>query len=292
MTITIEPLGGLGNQLFVYGLGLSLAESLGTDLQADLWRFRDYPWHIYELDTFENRITCTYSSKARERFGHHWRIIPQTVARCGLYRLSPWSRLLTERYTHYDSALLGAKNGSRLSGYFQCWRYIESVAELIRHGLRRPLNLSSWYRQTSLQLSKAGDWTAVHVRLGNYTSLEKMGVVSSSYYTRSLELVRRLHGPLPVVVFSDQPERAKQMSCFQDGQFQFIESPSNVRAIDSLLLMSQATAKIIGNSTFSWWAAFLEDKPTNTVVAPRPWLASYTFNERDLFPPHWYTIGQ
>lgn len=36
MAITIRPLGGLGNQLFVYATGATLAKKLDTELVADL----------------------------------------------------------------------------------------------------------------------------------------------------------------------------------------------------------------------------------------------------------------
>jgi hypothetical protein len=56
--------------------------------------------------------------------------------------------------------------------------------------------------------------------------------------------------------------------------------------------MSDASHLIIGNSTFSWWAAFLRDRPGRTVIAPRPWIDYKRFNERDLLPPDWITLGR
>jgi len=119
-----------------------------------------------------------------------------------------------------------------------------------------------------------------------------MGVVDSGYYERSLALIDSLHGKLPVAVFSDQPELVAQMTCFRGDRFEIVISPQNTRAIDTMIAMSEATALIIGNSTFSWWAAFIGDKPGRTVVAPRPWLDSKTYDERDLLPLHWYTVGR
>lgn len=291
MTITIEPLGGLGNQLFVYALGRTLSDHLNTDLRVDLWKFHKYHWHRYELDSFQSRITCTYASKLRETIGHRWRLIPQTLAKCGVKQLPIGGRLLTERYNTFEPSILRAKDGSRLTGYFQSWRYFEPTASEVINEVRSLVKPSQWFTETSAALSEIGNWTAIHVRLGNYRFLPKMGILDETYYQYGIRLIDKIYGNLPVIVFSDQPDLASKMQCFQGERFQYLKSPTDSRPIEILLLMSQATAKVIGNSTFSWWAGFVGDGPGKAVVAPRPWLASREYNERDLFPPHWFTVG-
>jgi hypothetical protein len=47
--IVVEPLGGLGNQLFVYGLGLAVSRRLGVPLVADMVRLQHDPERKFEL---------------------------------------------------------------------------------------------------------------------------------------------------------------------------------------------------------------------------------------------------
>ena len=54
--IVIEPLGGLGNQLFVYGLGLANARRLGVPLVADLLSIRHDQKREFELPSFRNSL--------------------------------------------------------------------------------------------------------------------------------------------------------------------------------------------------------------------------------------------
>jgi hypothetical protein len=292
MPVTIEPLGGLGNQLFVYALGLALAKRLGTTVEADLWRFHRYPWHVYELDTLPAQISQTYSSPLRGRVGHYARKVPRVLAHLGGRPGGLTGRLAIETRSVFDPRFLELSDGTRLSGYFQSWKYFEPVAAQVCSEVLSPLRPSDWLLETARELEKLGDWVAIHIRRGNYLQIPGMGVAGAGYYERALALIDQVHGELPVAVFSDDPAFAADMKLFQGERFRVITTPPEVRAIDALVAMSGAAAMIIGNSTFSWWAAFVRDSPGRSVVAPRPWLDNEGFSERDLFPSHWYTTGR
>ncbi len=292
MTITIEPLGGLGNQLFVYALGLHLSLKHDTPLEADLWRFRNYGWHQHELDSISTQISRTYLSQFRGRLTdavrHGYQVIP--LVRPRDMRIT--RRLAIEKTHYFNEGFLHLPSEVRLSGYFQSWRYFESVSEQLRHEIFSPVNPSAWLDATRLSHRRLGRWIGVHVRIGNYREVIGMGIVATDYYARAIALLDRTLGFLPIVVFSDEPKTVKSFECFQGDRFSFVDTPENTRPIESLIVMSDASALILGNSTFSWWAAYLQDSPDRMVIAPRPWLDRRDFNERDLLPAHWLTLGR
>jgi hypothetical protein len=291
MTVTIEPLGGLGNQLFVYALGLRLARALDVELDVDTWRFHKYPWHVYELDTFSNSISKTYSSRSREVFGHSVR---RAIRGAQTLRVLPKrvGRLVIERGTAFDHSLLQVGAHSRLSGYFQSWRYFEPVADDLRAQINSVVSPSKWMQESREHLGELGNWTAVHARRGNYTMIPGMGIVGIDYYRRAVKEINARVGETPIVVFSDSPELLPEFEDLAPGNTIFIKPPQDVRAIEVLQVMSYASNLIIGNSTFSWWAGYLRDRNGRTVVAPRPWLDNTNFDARDLLPLSWITLGR
>lgn len=292
MAITIEPLGGLGNQLFIYALGLRLARELNTELICDTWNFHNYSWHSYELDSIPNEIHKTCSSRSRELFGHKAR---SAIRRARSLHVGPkpFSRLVLEKGSTFDPDILKIRDGSRLNGYFQSWRYFEPIAEDIRNQVSNPVKPSPWLHETRERLSALGDWIAVHVRRGTYLEVPIMGLVQDDYYSRAVPLVEELTGEkLPLVLFSDSPElAAEMMSKFKERTI-VLTTPKHVQPIDVLQVMRDASHLVIANSTFSWWAAYLMNSRGRYVIAPRPWLDDWRFNERDLLLPDWITVGR
>jgi hypothetical protein len=293
VSITIEPLGGLGNQLFAYGLGRCLALKLDVALEADLSNFLNYEWHNYELDSFANAID--------REFGGSMGRADRTLAvkrRRALSRLTrskvwPDGRTLTEGSWRFDPAFLAARDGARLRGYFQSWKYFESCSDVLRREINDISEPTSWFVAMQEDLDALTDWTAVHVRRGNYVNLPNMGVVDDDYYARSVALVDALAGPAPLVVFSDDPEAVRRMPALTGRRdTRFIEPPPESRPIESMVLMSMGSHSVMANSTFSWWASWLAHREDRVVVCPRPWLDDADFDERDLILPSWVTIGR
>ena len=61
---------------------------------------------------------------------------------------------------------------------------------------------------------------------------------------------------------------------------------------EQLLLMSLCQYNIIANSTFSWWAAYLNDNPDKIVCYPEEWFKTTTGHDTsDLFPEDWAKVS-
>jgi hypothetical protein len=130
---------------------------------------------------------------------------------------------------------------------------------------------------------------SIHVRRGDYLQLinERLLVCDSHYYERAIdEIARRIENPC-FFIFSDDIEWCKiQFSYLPEKTF--IDWNRNFNSYKDMHLMSLCKYNIIANSSFSWWAAWLNNYPQKIVIAPRLW-----FNDRqDLsyVPPSWIKV--
>jgi predicted amidohydrolase YtcJ len=57
-----------------------------------------------------------------------------------------------------------------------------------------------------------------------------------------------------------------------------------------LILMSKCQHQIIANSTFSWWAGYLNQNPDKIVIAPKKWNNKYQKHYQDLLPEEWLSL--
>jgi hypothetical protein len=54
--------------------------------------------------------------------------------------------------------------------------------------------------------------------------------------------------------------------------------------------MSQCSHNIIANSSFSWWAAYLNSNTSKIVVAPTQWFNDSSYYQNDIIPNEWVRI--
>jgi hypothetical protein len=66
----------------------------------------------------------------------------------------------------------------------------------------------------------------------------------------------------------------------------------NIDNVEDFIMMSMCDINIIGNSTFSWWAAYLNEKNSMVIAPKTEWFGpGYShYNLNDLFPKKWITL--
>lgn len=72
----------------------------------------------------------------------------------------------------------------------------------------------------------------------------------------------------------------------------FVSVPHTFSSWEQMLLMSMCAHNIIANSTFSWWAAYLNETPGRRVCYPSTWFGpQLKYNDTsDLFPADWQYV--
>jgi hypothetical protein len=109
------------------------------------------------------------------------------------------------------------------------------------------------------------------------------------YYIKAVDVICSKVSKPVVYVFSDDMDWAKKnLKCWEGAVF--VDSKISNSAHEDHYLMSQCDHHIIANSSFSWWAAWLNPSRAKIVIAPKQWFANNQIRSDDLIPSGWITI--
>lgn len=270
--LTIRPMGGVGNQLFIWAHGFSLSHELDAQLMLDTSWFTGQRERFFELPALipDVSLGATIASTMTSRTAYRKHAL---VANGYLPRWTSPRLILETTAEEHDRWLLRPSNLASF-GYFQSAAYFTEWEEQIRSIVKLGDTPSQWYREASESLDALDSWTAVHFRRGDYMRPENQavhGLLQRSYYVRALEELHENGISEPIVVFTDDPALAEQ-ELFGLAENQFLIDPNlDGSAAETLILMSQARHMILANSSLSWWAAFIGERPSQRVVAPKDW---------------------
>lgn len=299
--IIVELAGGLGNQMFQYAAGRTLALKHDTDLKLSLSLLRDDKLRKYELLNFnivENFATdkevqqLTRLAPGSLRFYlHKMSKILNRHTGLNLQRvLAP--ALIEEKTMNYDPSVIDSGENTVLSGYWQSEKYFLPIRASLLNDftLKFPIHRSA---NETLNQIEATESVAIHVRRGDYVSnpdtAQTHGTCSLEYYSAAFKyLSERLTKPI-FFIFSDDIGWCRSHLNFGSNTF-YVEHHGHARACDDLFLMSQCRHNVIANSSYSWWSAWLNKNIDKMIIAPRLWFKDESRCSADLIPSGWIRI--
>jgi hypothetical protein len=92
-------------------------------------------------------------------------------------------------------------------------------------------------------------------------------------------------------VFSDDIE-AVAREITPPGPHTFVRGMSGWQDFEALRLMSLCDHVILSNSTFSWWAAWLNPSPDKFIIAPQPWCRDPERSTGHMVPESWHLVSR
>jgi glycosyl transferase family 11 len=185
----------------------------------------------------------------------------------------------------FQPSTLKHKSPSIIDGYWQSEKYFVGIEDVIREEIKiRPEHLSDDYHKVLAKL-KEGSFVSLHVRRGDYV---KVGapLASIHYYEEAIEKINKMAKKVQFLVFSDDIGWVKE-NLKIDFPVVWMENDLVLKDFESLQLMSKCSHHIIGNSTYSWWGAWLNPNKNKTVMYPK---IARTHLNVDLMTPEWVGI--
>lgn len=189
----------------------------------------------------------------------------------------------TEPNFHYDTIPYMEGTNLVLDGGFQSERYFENNKSFIIDLFKIPEHIEASIRSSAPNIE---NYVSIHVRRGDYVGQEQYHpLTTKEYYQRAVET---LGADKTYLVFSDNLNMCYDL-------LDFIPNVLYAQAGDDwteFYTMSLCGDNIIANSSFSWWAAYLNSNPNKKVIAPKKWFgpAYANLNTRDLIPNNWITL--
>ena len=281
--IVLQLRSRLGNQMFIYVLFLKL-KALGKNVVIDdVSRLRDGQ-NGYHPDLLSEAFHISYPKATDDEIN--------TLQDLGNHRSDflirkfwgPRPIILQEvdDYT-FDNRVLEWNSGY-FTGWFQNIHYFEGIEEVIRNNFRFNPILSENEKAKKMEEQILGTSFAVslHLRFGDYLNSVNLpkygGFCTDKYYSSALNILQQRleNGQITVFVFSDDPKLAyswveKQKTGGNSLSMIVVDVCSNRDSWIDMYLMSLCHHNIIANSSFSWWAAWLNSYPNKIVVSPAYW---------------------
>jgi hypothetical protein len=169
----------------------------------------------------------------------------------------------------------------KLSGYFQKVDYFKNIKSIIRDTFQKWL-------YDCVDVITSPNTCSIHVRLTDYQKYKDyfFQLNRENYYDKA---INQFEKGTEFIIYSDDIIQAKEM--FPEPEFYILDEPDPKL---SLIAMSLCESNIIANSTFSFWAAFLNPNPFKKIISPckEHWFCGLNehLHTEGLIPEYWIKI--
>ena len=279
--IIIRLKGGLGNQMFQYAFGRLLAVKNNAEVKFEFSGDKKDTRREYKLNKFNTSVQFAGPDEAKNLqypFGIVSRVIEKVKT------------IVLKRYNiGYEPGLLGRKNGY-LEGYWQSYKYLESIKDVLAKelALKEPVDQK---HKTILEKMRDTNSVCVQVRRGDYVTDPKTSsehrTFGPEYYDKAFEFLKTKVAHPVLFVFSDDIEWCKNN--LKPDLPVFFSDPA-MPDYEDFALAVRCKHDIIANSSFGFWAAWLNDNPGKIVIAPKKWNNKHQKEHDNLLPPEWIKI--
>lgn len=278
-------IGGLGNQMFQYAAGRSLAVANNCELKLDASSYKNYRLHNgYELDLFKTQASLATDIEISGFVKGQSRLSMFINKKLKLKNESH----LIEKNFGYDPSFFEVNRPIYIDGYWQSYRYFEFIESQLKLELTPITHLSGLNLTISKQIADCNS-VSLHLRRGDYVSnLEANkthGFIGIDYYNNAISFIKEQILHPYFFVFSDDIAWARE-NLGSIANVLFIDHNQGRLSYEDMRLMSLCKYNIIANSSFSWWGAWLNAAPNKIVIAPKQWFANGQ-DTSDLMPEDW-----
>jgi hypothetical protein len=298
--IIVRLAGGLGNQMFQYALGRHLALLNNTELKLDIYSLIATIHRPFLLNYFNikaeiaskkeiSKLTSPIYYFGYTRFNN---ILSRLIRRF----IKPEKYFTTNSFYSekieffFDKKILELEGSYYLYGHWQNPNYFNNIKNILIEDFTLKKGLNNDIKSVAKTMKEV-ESVSVHIRRGDYinnpNNLKLFSILSKEYYLKAYQVMKQKNANPYFYVFSDDIPWCKKNLVFDSPTFY---SNADYGAYSDFFLMSQCRHNIMANSTFSWWAAYLNQNREKIVIAPNKWFNDNRINTSDLAPDGWIKL--
>ena len=306
MIIVAKIYGGLGNQMFQYALGKSLSKIY--DLEFKMECTSGFSNDFYERKLGLNNFNITASQVdsdflLKKQFTKkQFKIIQSIIKYINnrfsinpfIHNLNEWN-IIYEQSKYFSNLKLDTSKNNYLIGYWQSEKYFINIKEEIQNEFTLKDPLDDINKKIAEDIINCNSVCLHYRRLHGISNgivtnahTKTHGRISNEYYQKSINFIKNKIEDITLFVFSDDINWVKENIKFNEKVI-FVDNGDDKNFID-LYLMSLCKHQIIANSSFSWWAAWLNRNPDKIVTSPSKWYVDETLNLNDTIPQNWIKL--
>lgn len=290
--IVVRLSGALGNQMFEYAAGRSLALRNNTQLKLDasFYSLNLEPKRIYSLGTFKIKEDFASEDELEDL-----KVNENNPLRKYFPRLSAQMNFNHKpshvREANLKTSFLTLPDNTYLDGYWQSEKYFKWIEKIIRREFEfktPPVGLNARVLNAITHTNSV----SIHIRRTDYLNSRSQKLYyhcPESYFTNAVELVASRVNQPKFYIFSDDPDWVKRNLKLKFPTTYIVNNSIDM-GYEDLRLMSNCKHNIIVNSSFSWWGAWLNYHKNKIIIAPKKWFLNPQENINDRIPLSWKKI--
>ena len=285
--ITFERIGHLGrlaNQMFQYSTLFAIANKQGYD---------------FAIPSYNKKVIDSSYNPVIDKADYMYLQILECFELTG--KVLPLADIQYNKtfdhgrdYAKFSPEVLNITDGTNIKGYFQSYKYFDSIRDLIKKEFTfKPLielKASQYFDELKKQYN-VNTITGVHIRHGDVKSEKgaRLVLLNSEYYKKAMSKFRDTDNLF--VIFSDDVEWCKANLDSNDvvySKYSTYEDMEPKSEFMDLCSMTHCNNLIMACSSYSWWGAYL-NKTDGKIIVPSKWWGPQYNNrtESDIRLPSW-----
>lgn len=192
-----------------------------------------------------------------------------------------------------------------IDGFFQSYKYFQKYYDQIDNIIKISNYQDKLNNKYSYIFQKKT--ISIHFRFGDYLTLQDLHPIQNIKYY--IDSIIKLNNILKennefiidynLLYFCNSCDNEIVLNIINNlnnifsNKLNFIKINDTINEYEQMLMISLTDHKIIANSTFSWFGAYLTKK-NNIVIYPKKWFGNYYKDNdiKDLILDNWYGIGE